>query len=74
LIPSSGDATELPYFSFVEQIRPGAGVVLDRMVVGCEPSGITVPAITLEKLLPSASLTLTINGVGCSRHRPRALR
>ena len=28
-----------------------------------EPSGITVPAITLEKLLPSASLTLTINGV-----------
>jgi hypothetical protein len=94
LIPSSGDATELPYFSFVEQIRPGAGVVLDRMAVGCcvegwtitvgsgpgranskiniefvgsgkltEPSAITVPAITLEKLLPSASLTLTINGV-----------
>jgi hypothetical protein len=94
LIPSSGDATELPYFSFVEQIRPGAGVVLDRMAVGCcvegwtitvgsgpgranskiniefvgsgkltEPSGITVPAITLEKLLPSASLTLTVNGV-----------
>ena len=33
LIPSNGDATELPYFSFVEQIRPGAGVVLDRMEV-----------------------------------------
>ena len=90
LIPASGDAAELPYFSFVEQIRPGAGVVVDRMAVGCvvegwtltvgsgpgranskisvefvgsgkatEPSGITVPAATLEKLLPSASLALT---------------
>jgi len=94
LLPASGDAAELPYFSFVEQIRPGAGVVLDRMAVGCvvegwtisigsgpgranskltvelvgsgkfiEPSGITMPAATLEKLLPSASLALTINGV-----------
>jgi len=94
LFPASGDAAELPYFSFVEQIRPGAGVVLDRMAVGCvvegwtvtvgsgpgranskitvefvgsgkvtEPSGITMPAATVEKLLPSASLALTINGV-----------
>lgn len=35
LLPASGDPAELPYFSFVEQIRPGAGVVLDRMAVGC---------------------------------------
>jgi hypothetical protein len=94
LFPASGDAAELPYFSFVEQIRPGAGVVVDRMAVGCvvegctisigsgpgrtnskitvefvgsgkyvEPSGITMPAATLEKLLPAASLALTINGV-----------
>jgi hypothetical protein len=28
-----------------------------------EPSGITMPAATVEKLLPSASLALTINGV-----------
>ncbi len=94
LIPSNGDATELPYFSFVEQIRPGAGVVLDRMEVGCgveawtimigsgpgganskitvefhgsgkltEPSAISIPTATVEKLLPSASLALTINGV-----------
>ena len=94
LIPANGDAAELPYFSFVEQIRPGAGVVVDRMAVGCvvegwtisigsgpgranskitveflgsgqvtEPSGITIPAATLEKLLPSASLALTIDGV-----------
>jgi len=94
LFPANGDAAELPYFSFVEQIRPGAGVVLDRMAVGCaiegwtisvgsgpgranskinvefvgsgkmtEPSGIVVPSATLEKLLPSASLALSINGV-----------
>jgi hypothetical protein len=94
LFPANGDAAELPYFSFVEQIRPGAGVVVDRMAVGCvvegwtisigsgpgranskitvefvgsgkyvEPSGITMPAATAEKLLPSASLALTINGV-----------
>ena len=94
LFPANGDAAELPYFSFIEQIRPGAGVVIDRMAVGCavegwtitlgsgpgranskiniefagsgkltEPSGITLPAATLEKLLPSASLALTINGV-----------
>jgi hypothetical protein len=93
LFPANGDASELPYFSFVEQIRPGAGVVLDRMAVGCavegwtitvgsgpgranskitvefvgsgkltDPSGITLPAATLEKLLPSASLALSING------------
>src|ERR1039458_7754622 len=28
-----------------------------------EPSAITMPAATVEKLLPSVSLTLTINGV-----------
>lgn len=95
LFPANGDAAELPYFSFVEQIRPGAGVVLDRMAVGCaveswqltvgsgpgranskinvefvssgkvidSATGITMPAATVEKLLPSASLTLNINGV-----------
>lgn len=88
------DGIELPYFSFIEQIRPGAGVVLDRMAVGCavegwtltvgsgpgrensklvveivgsgkhtEPSAITLPAAVVEKLLPSASLVCTINGV-----------
>ena len=105
--PANGDAVELPFFSFVEQIRPGAGVVLDRMAVGCaveswqlsigsgpgranskinvefagsgkltEPSGIVIPAATAEKLLPSASLALSINGVDyvttrtSSRSRP----
>ena len=95
LFPANGDATELPYFSFVEQIRPGAGVVLDRQAVGCaveswqiaigsgpgranskitvefagsgkvidSATGIVMPTATVEKLLPSASLTLSINGV-----------
>ncbi len=95
LMPSAGDAAELPYFSFLEQIRPGGGVVLDRVAVGCaiegwqisigsgpgranskisiefvgsgkvtEPSTLTMPASAVaEKLLPSASLALTINGV-----------
>jgi hypothetical protein len=87
------DGIELPYFSFIEQIRPGANSVIDRMAVGnaieswtisvgsgpgranskitvefsgsgkiTEPSGVEVPAATVEHLLPSASLTLSING------------
>jgi hypothetical protein len=95
LFPANGDLAELPYFSFVEQIRPGAGVVLDRQAVGCaveswqisiesgpgranskisvefvgsgkvidSATGITMPAAQTEKLLPAASLTLSINGV-----------
>ena len=88
------DGIELPYFSYIEQIRPGASDVLDHMAVGCAlegwtltvgsgpgransklvvdfvgsgkrttPSGITLPAATVEKLLPSAGLSCTINGV-----------
>ncbi|MCC6363090.1 MAG: hypothetical protein IT165_06165 [Bryobacterales bacterium] len=87
------DGIELPYFSFIEQMRPGGSAVLDRMAVGCavedwtitigsgpgranskitinfagsgkltEPSGVVLPAATAEKLLPSASMTLSING------------
>jgi hypothetical protein len=93
LVPVT-DGLELPYFSFVEQIRPGVLSVIDRMVIGCaiddwtltfasgpgrastklvanivgcgkyvKPSGITLPPATVEKLLPSASLALTVNGV-----------
>lgn len=95
LIPSAGDAAELPYLSYVEQIRPGGGVVVDRQAVGMavesfqisvgsgpgrsnskisvelvgsgkvtdSATGVTMPPATAEKLLPSASLTLNINGV-----------
>lgn len=88
------DGIELPNFSFVEQMRPGASAIVDFMNVGCayegwslvvgsgpgranskltadvvgsgkftEPSAIELPAATAEKLLPSASLAATINGV-----------
>lgn len=88
------DGIELPYFSFLEQMRPTGDAVIDRMAVGCavegwtltvgsgpgransklvadivgsgkhtEPSAITLPAATAEKLLPSASLACTINSV-----------
>src|SRR3989304_9998577 len=41
LNPTS-DGIELPYFSFIEQIRPGAGVVVDHMAVGCAVEGWTL--------------------------------
>ena len=34
LMPAT-DGTELPYFSFIQQIRPGGSSVLDQMLVGC---------------------------------------
>src|SRR5580693_10052915 len=43
IIPALGatNATglELPYFSFVQQIRPGGSAVLDEMLVGCALKG-----------------------------------
>ncbi len=35
------DGIELPYFSVLEQIRPGAQAVLDRVMVGCAVEGWT---------------------------------
>lgn len=88
------EGIELPNFSFVEQMRPGASAVVDHMCVGCaiegwtltvgsgpgransklvvdiigsgkltEPSAISLPSATSENLLPSASLSATINSV-----------
>src|SRR5689334_10216027 len=31
----ASDGIELPYFSYVEQIRPGMSSVIDRIAVGC---------------------------------------
>ncbi|MCX6624677.1 MAG: hypothetical protein NTY38_27170, partial [Acidobacteria bacterium] len=36
------DGIEPPYFSFIEQIRPGAASVIDRMAVGCAAEGWTI--------------------------------
>jgi len=88
------DGIELPYFSYIEQMRPGASDVFDYVTIGnvisgwtlnvasgpgrasskltcdivgsgkfTEPSAIAMPAATAEKLLSSASLACTINGV-----------
>src|SRR5208283_5162595 len=39
IVPALGatnpSGLELPYFSFVQQIRPGGSAVLDEMLVGC---------------------------------------
>ena len=35
------DGIELPYFTVLEQMRPGAGAVLDRAMVGCAVEGWT---------------------------------
>ena len=35
-------AIELPYFCFVEQIRPGGSSIIDRMAVGCAVEGWTI--------------------------------
>ena len=38
----TADGIELPYFSFIEQIRPGGSSVIDRMAVGCAVEGWTI--------------------------------
>ena len=92
-IDPSTDGIELPYLSYVEEVRPTGNVITDRMLVGnmlsaftvsigsgpgranskangtlawsgklADPSGITLPGATVEHLLPSASLSMIING------------
>ena len=43
IVPALGSTNptglELPYFSFVQQIRPGGSAVLDEMLVGCAVKG-----------------------------------
>ena len=36
------DGIELPYFSFIEQIRPGGSSIVDRMAVGCAVEDFTI--------------------------------
>lgn len=63
LFPASGDSTELPYFSFVEQIRPGAGVVIDRMAVGCVVNSWNI-SVNRGPGLESARITIDFAGSG----------
>ena len=61
--PVSG-GIELPAFSFIEQIRPGASAVLDRMAVGCVVEDFT---ITLGSGPGRANSRIAINFVGCGK-------
>lgn len=59
------DGIELPYFSFVEQIRPGASVVLDRMAIGCAIQDFT---LTIASGPGRANSKLVVNFVGSGKH------
>jgi len=64
LLPSGGvDSPELPYFSFIEAIRQGDFVVLDRMAVGCAIEDLTL-AVGTGPGRSSAKLTVNIVGSG----------
>jgi hypothetical protein len=55
---------ELPAFSFIEQIRPGASAVLDRMAVGCVVEDFT---ITVGSGPGRANSRITINFAGSGK-------
>ena len=55
---------ELPAFSFVEQIRPGASAVLDRMAVGCVVEDFTM---TIGSGPGRANSRITINFAGSGK-------
>ena len=64
LLPSGGvDSPELPYFTFIEAIRQGTYVVLDRMAVGCAIEDLAL-AITTGPGRAAAKLTVNIVGSG----------
>ena len=58
------DGIELPYFSFVEQIRPGASAVLDRMSIGCAIQDLT---LTIASGPGRANAKLVVNYVGSGK-------
>ncbi len=59
------DGLELPYFSFVEQLRPGAGAVLDRMAIGCAIEDWT---LTVGSGPGRANSKLVVNYAGSGKH------
>jgi hypothetical protein len=59
------DGIELPYFSFVEQIRPGGSAVLDRMAVGCAVQGFTLAVASGPG---RANSKLTVDYAGSGKH------
>lgn len=64
LVPVT-DGLELPYFSYLEQIRPGASALLDRIAIGCAVNDWT---LTIRKGPGRASAQVTVNIVGSGKH------
>ena len=56
---------ELPYFSFVEQIRPGATAILDRMAIGCAIEGWN---LSIASGPGRANSKLVVDIVGSGKH------
>lgn len=59
------DGLELPYFSFVEQIRSSSATIVDRMTIGNAINSFT---LALSSGPGRASSKLTVNYVGSGKH------
>jgi hypothetical protein len=59
------DGIELPYFSFVEQVRPGPTAILDRMSIGCAIQTFT---LSIASGPGRASAKITVTYVGSGKH------
>jgi hypothetical protein len=61
--PNAGDPVELPYFSFVEQVRTTPNSLIDRMLVGCQVEGFTLQ-VNSGPGRQSSQLTVDVVGSG----------
>ena len=59
------EGRELSYFSYLQQVRPGAGVILDRIMSGCAIEGWT---LTLSKGPGRAASKMTVDIVGSGKY------
>ncbi len=59
------DGLELPYFSYVEEIRPGASEVLDNIMIGC---AIESWALSVKSGPGRVNSKLTVDFVGSGNH------
>jgi hypothetical protein len=61
--PGAGDPIELPYFSFVEQVRTTPNSLIDRLLVGCQVEGVTLQ-VNSGPGRQSSQLTVDVVGSG----------
>lgn len=58
------DSIRLPYFTYVEQVRPGGSAVVDRAVVGCSVNRLQ---LNFRSGPGRASSTLAVDFIGCGK-------